>query len=205
MAWLSRFYETNSTMKRLSLGESIVPLDHDHHHHEGEHAEAADPHYWVSPVCAKEMAGALRDFLVELNPGKKEQYLAGYDSLMIKIGEVEARASEALGLLSGRPFMIYHPNLGYLARDYGLIEVSVEYEGKEPPPSRMKELIDLARKEGIKRIFVQKEYDTKNARAIADEIGAEVIVIDPLAEDWYGATMTMIDELGKTFGEEVTR
>ena len=68
--------------------------------------------------------------------------------------------------------MIYHPNLAYLARDYGLEEIPVEYEGKEPPPSRMKELIDLARKDKMKTIFVQKEYDTKNAKAIADEIGA---------------------------------
>jgi zinc transport system substrate-binding protein len=205
MAWLDRFYETNPTMKKLSLGEVIVPLDHGHHHHEGEHAEAADPHYWVSPVCAKEMASALRDFITGLNPGNKEEYMSGYDSLMIKIADVEDRAAEVLGKLRGRPFMIYHPNLGYLARDYGLVEVSVEYEGKEPPPSRMRELIDLARAEGIKRIFVQKEYDTKNARAIADEIGAEVVVIDPLSEDWYVATMTMIDELGRSFGDEVTQ
>ena len=70
--------------------------------------------------------------------------------------------------------MIFHPNLGYLARDYGLEEISVEYEGKEPPPSRMKELIDRARNDRIKTIFVQREYDTKNAKAIANEIGARI-------------------------------
>ena len=80
--------------------------------------------------------------------------------------------------------MIFHPNLGYLARDYGLEEIAVEYEGKEPPPSRMKELIDRARADRIKTIFVQREYDTKNARAIAHEIGAKVKIIDPLSEDW---------------------
>lgn len=91
--------------------------------------------------------------------------------------------------------MIFHPNLGYLARDYGLEEISVEYEGKEPPPSRLKYLIDRARKDNIKIIFVQKEYDTKNARAIADEIGARIKIIDPLSEDWESSTLEIIFSL----------
>ena len=45
-----------------------------------------------------------------------------------------------------------------------LKEIPVEFEGKEPPPSRMKELIDRARTDHLKTIFVQREYDTKNAR-----------------------------------------
>ena len=92
-----------------------------------------------------------------------------------------------------------HPNLAYLARDYGLKEIPVEYEGKEPPPSRMKELIDIARKENIRVIFVQKEYDNKNARVIAHEIGAELKIIDPLSEDWMAATTDIITSLHDSF------
>ena len=91
--------------------------------------------------------------------------------------------------------MIYHPNLAYLARDYNLKEISVEYEGKEPSPSRMKELIDLGRKDRIKTIFVQREYDSKNAKVIAREIGAEIQIIDPLSGDWYKATNDIIEAL----------
>ncbi len=88
--------------------------------------------------------------------------------------------------------MIYHPNLGYLARDYQLNEISVEFEGKEPTPSRLKGLIDEARKDKLRTIFVQKEYDTKNAKAIAAEIGAEIQIIDPLSEDWEKETTDII-------------
>ena len=56
----------------------------------------------------------------------------------------------------------------------------------------MKDLIDLARKDGLKTIFVQREYDTKNAKAIADEIGAQVKIIDPLAEEWQKATSDIV-------------
>ena len=97
--------------------------------------------------------------------------------------------------------MIYHPNLAYLARDYGLEEIPVEFEGKEPPPSRMRELIDRARKNNIKTIFVQREYDTKNAKAIADEIGAQIVLIDPLSENWQKSTSDIIDILYKSLLE----
>ncbi len=80
---------------------------------------------------------------------------------------------------------------------YGLEEIPVEFEGKEPTPSRMKELIDRARKDNIKTIFVQKEFDIKNAKAIAGEIGAHIILIDPLSENWLKSTGDIIEALKK--------
>jgi len=194
MTWLDRFYETNRTMKKLSLGDKIEPLA-DNHEHEGGHVENADPHYWVSPRCAMIMAASLKDFLCELKPERKEIYETNYKQLVLNIMDVDKRAEELFSKMSGRSFMIYHPNLGYLARDYGLTEVSVEFEGKEPPPSRLKELIDLARKEKLNTIFVQKEYDAKNAKAIAREIGATVKIIDPLSENWHDSTLEIIEQL----------
>jgi zinc transport system substrate-binding protein len=194
MTWLDRFYESNKMMKRLNLGNYIIPLDSGHHH-EGENVEGADPHYWVSPACALVMASSIRDFLGELNPLHKQIYDANYQILVSELKQLDDKARGMFTSVKKKSFMIYHPNLGYLARDYGLVEVSVEYEGKEPPPSRMKELIDFARNEGLKTIFVQREYDTKNAQAIADEIGADLVIIDPLSEDWYKSTLDMITAL----------
>jgi len=200
MTWLDRFYETNKTMKRLSLGDKIDPLVSGHHH-EGDHVEGADPHYWVSPKCALIMATSVKEFLCELNPSQKQKYEVNYDSLISKIQGVDNKALELFSGMKNRSFMIFHPNLGYLARDYGLEEIPVEYEGKEPPPSRLKELIDRAREDGLKIIFVQREYDTKNAKAIADEIGAEVKIIDPLSEEWQKATMDIINALHNSLTE----
>ena len=198
MTWLDRFYEINSTMTRLSLGDNIEPLQSDHHH-EGGHSESADPHYWVSPICAKIMAETLKDFLTELKPDRADYYEANYKILDTIIASVGRKADKLFSGYRNSAFMIYHPNLGYLARDFGLEEISVEYEGKEPPPSRLKYLIDRARKENLKMIFVQKEYDTKNAKAIADEIGAEVRIIDPLSEDWESSTLEIINAIHMSF------
>jgi zinc transport system substrate-binding protein len=200
MTWLDRFYETNRSMKKLSLGDKIEPLSSEHRH-EGNHVEGADPHYWVSPKCAMLMATGVKNFLCELDPSQKLKYEVNYQKLLLTIDSLDKTAKKLLSGLSKKSFMIFHPNLGYLARDYGLNEVSVEFEGKEPPPSRMKELIDFAREEGVRTIFVQREYDTKNARAIANEIGGQIKIIDPLSEDWYNSTLEIITELNKSLTE----
>lgn len=191
MNWLVRFYETNKTMKRLSLGENIDPLVSEHQH-EGEHVEGADPHYWVSPKCAKIMATSIKDFLTVLNPSQSLKYDANFQSLIGKISDLDNKAKELFSTVKKRSFMIYHPNLAYIARDYNLKEIPVEFEGKEPPPARLKELIDFARADGVKTIFVQREYDTKNAKAIAKEIGAGLKIIDPLSEDWLISTSDIV-------------
>jgi zinc transport system substrate-binding protein len=200
ITWLDRFYDTNKTMKKLALSQNIEPLMSSHHHN-GGHVEGADPHYWVSPKCALIMAASVRDFICELNPDQRSKYETNYTTLADTIRKVDKQAADLFSGVNSKAFMIFHPNLGYLARDYGLEEISVEYEGKEPPPSRLKELIDRARSGRIKTIFVQREYDTKNARAIADEIGAKIQIIDPLGEDWLSSTTTIINDLIRSLTE----
>ena len=200
VTWLDRFYDSNRTMKKLSLSKNIAPLGNSHHQ-EGGHVEGADPHYWVSPKCALIMALSVRDYLCELNPVNSNKYEANYQELLTGIRELDEKAAGLFSGVQSRSFMIFHPNLGYLARDYGLEEISVEYEGKEPPPSRMKELIDRARDEHIKTIFVQREYDTKNAGAIAHEIGAELQIIDPLSAEWMDSTSEIIRALYSSLNE----
>ena len=80
--------------------------------------------------------------------------------------------------------MVFHPSWGYFAQAYGLRQVTIEIEGKEPKPAHLKELIEHAREDGIKFIFVQPQFSTRSAKAIAGEIGAQVVIADPMAEDW---------------------
>lgn len=204
MVWLDRFYETSPKMLKLSIGERIdlIGAEHDHDHGQhshADHAESADPHYWVAPRSALIVAESVRDLLIELNPGKAVDYQVNFERLSARIHEIDTMAGELFAGYAGRAFMIFHPALGYLARDYNLEEVSLEHEGKEPSPARMKELIDRAVKERIKVIFVQKEHDIRNARAIASETGAEIVVIDPLSEKWEESVIHIIEALHNSF------
>ncbi len=197
-AWLSRFQEINKDIVKVSLGEKIDPITSIHNHN-GDHNEDIDPHYWVSPKSAYSMAESVLDLLCTLDPNRKSNYESDYEILHKKISELDRLADSLFSNANGRSFMIYHPNLAYIARDYGFNEIAVEFEGKEPPPSRFRELIDIARAENIRTIFIQKEYDKRHARSIADEIDADIIVIDPLSEDWYEAIKFIITELHRSF------
>ena len=63
-------------------------------------------------------------------------------------------------------------------------QISIEDEGKEPNPAHVKALIDTCRREGIRLVFIQNQFDQANATTIAQEIGGEIVPIDPLAENW---------------------
>ncbi|MDZ7580099.1 MAG: zinc ABC transporter substrate-binding protein, partial [Deltaproteobacteria bacterium] len=72
----------------------------------------------------------------------------------------------------------------YFAQAYGLRQVPIEIEGKDPKPAQLKELIEHARQKGIRVVFVQPQFSTKSAELVAKEIGGQVAFADPLAEDW---------------------
>lgn len=197
LTWLDRFYEINPSMKKLSLADNqnlihseSSPEGRDEHDHEG-----VDPHFWISPPSAKLIAESVRVLLTELNPEHSEMYSLKYDSLITVIESIDLKAKELFRDVEDRSFMIFHPALGYLERDYYLIQIPVEYEGKEPSPSQMKTIIDLGESENIDVIFVQKEFDKKYAEEVALEIGAAVVVIDPLDENWDDSVISIITAL----------
>ena len=200
ITWLDRFREVNKTMKLLSLGDNIEHLE-PHSHDDTEEPETADPHYWVSPDCAKIMEKDIKDFFVALKPERSEFYETNYAKLNSIIDDIDNEAHQLFSNCAKKAFMIYHPNLGYLARYYNLEEISVEHEGKEPSPARLKYLIDRAKDENLKTIFVQKEFDVKNAQAIANEIGAKIMIIDPLSGDWENAMREIIELIHKSLTE----
>ncbi|AGB50300.1 ABC-type metal ion transport system, periplasmic component/surface adhesin [Methanomethylovorans hollandica DSM 15978] len=156
---------------------------------EREHT-GLDPHVWTSPQKAKIIVKNIYDGLVAVDPENEETYKQNYDVYITKLDEADAKLKAALAGKEGSSFIVYHPAWGYLADDYGLHEISIEIEGKEPSAQDMQKLIDTAKEKGIKVIFVQKGFSTSSAQTIAKQIGGEVVEIDPLAKDY-------IDNLGR--------
>jgi len=200
-AWMDRFREINPGMKitDLSAGISLIePVEEAGHEGHGHEDEGVDPHYWISPKEAYIMAATVRDLVIALNPSAAERYVRNYDRLIAGITEADSVVTGFLSDAPSKTFMIFHPALAYLARDYGLEQISFEDEGKSPSPARMKELIDLTREKGIKVIFIQAEYDLKSAQVIAEETGATLITIDPMNPEWGKAVV----EIAKAVGNE---
>lgn len=167
-----------------SEGLKLLNGSCNHTTHQGHHHSGTDPHIWLSPTHFRQMATQVYQVLTARYPEQKEKFTENYKKLSASIDSIAHQAEE---LFRDRPqhrFLIYHPALTYFAADYGLEQISIEDEGKEPNPSHLKEIIDLAREQDIRFIFIQNQFDMDNATAIAREINAQVIPIDPLAENW---------------------
>ncbi len=164
--------------------------------HAGHSHGGPDPHYWMSPLSARIMAEDIRNFLIELNPDSSAKYETNLALLNKKISEVDSLVREAMKTALNTTVMIYHPALAYMGRDYGFAQISFEDEGKSPSPARMKELIDLARGKNIKTIFIQAEYDLRNAQSLSKETGAGLIVINPMNRNWPEAVVEVAQAIG---------
>ena len=126
------------------------------------------------------------DAFVSLDPENKEYYQANYEQLTKEIGETEKTVSGLLHSLDNKTFIIYHPALTYYARAYGIEQVAIEQDGKEPSAKRLARLIEQARRDSIRVVFYQSQFPASTVEVIAEDIGAQSVRIDPLAEDVVG-------------------
>jgi zinc transport system substrate-binding protein len=139
--------------------------------------------------------------LAELDPTHATAYAANLAALERDIAALDADLRATLAGVQGRKFMVFHPSWGYFARDYGLEQIAVEVGGQEPSAQELAALITTARAEGIRVVFAQPEFNTANATTIAREIGGEVLLISPLAEDWLDNLRTVADAFGSALAE----
>lgn len=190
--WTGRLSENNPhlTIVDCSAGIDLVygaHYTHDHSHgdahHEHDH-DAPDPHVWSSAKNALIFSENMLNAVVDLDVENADYYRENFEKLSRKIVETDSALTRLLRDAPSRSFIVYHPALAYFARDYGLEQHSIEFEGKNPSPVQMKELVDLAKAENIKTVFIQQEFDIKNTEVIAKEIGAKSHVINPLAYEW---------------------
>jgi zinc transport system substrate-binding protein len=220
-AHLKKITATNPDLKVIHTDHGIEKLamaahhhdDHaeahheaDHDHKEGEHqGEAAheedhhehaglDPHIWLSPPLVKIQARTILAALQEADPAHRMVYEANFQEFAARIDRLNAELKNKFAGKTGLQFMVFHPAWGYFAHTYGLKQVPIEIEGKDPKPAQLKSLIHHARENGIKVLFVQPQFPTKSAELVAREIGGQVAFADPLAEDWMANLRQVVDK-----------
>ncbi len=208
-SWLDKISAANTHMRIVHTDKGIQKIamtSHHHHVKEEEHGVGAhdnqpvhhqqkahvvnhrktglDPHIWLSPQLVKIQAKNILVALQEEDPDSRETYEKNFKVFMDEIDELDAHIKKTLAGQKGMRFMVFHPAWGYFAHAYGLQQVPVEIEGKDPKPAQLQKLIHHAKKSGIKVIFVQPQFSRKSAQVVAQEINGAVAVANPLAEDW---------------------
>ena len=183
-AWMKKLEANCPDMKVYDTSKGIDLIrDKGHWHGDHFHEGGVEPHIWNSTQNALMIADNIYQALCELDSTHQEDYQKRLDVLKQTIRQTDANVRTLLEHADST-FLIYHPALSYFARDYGLKQVSIEEGGKEPSPAQLKTLIETCRNENVHTIFVQQEFDQRNAQLIAHELGINIVSINPLSYDW---------------------
>jgi zinc transport system substrate-binding protein len=198
--WKDKLAGINKDMRIVNCSEGIVPIagsecEEEGHDHEHEHAEAFDPHIWLAPADVKIIAQNTLTALKANFPEHTTTFESNYSRFISKVDSISAQIDLKISPLKNRNILIFHPALGYYARQFNLTQTPLELDGKEPSPKHMKAIVDLAREQNIRVIFIQKEFDAENALQLSREIGGEVMIIDPLDYDWEKQMLDITEKI----------
>jgi zinc transport system substrate-binding protein len=156
---------------------------------------ATDPHVWMTPANAMIMVGNIADGLIEVDPNNRAYYEGNRDSYLQQLEALDRDIRSAFSGIPDSTFIVYHDSFGYFADEYGLTMLPIEVEGKQPTESGLIRLVDEAREHDVKVILASPQFSLETPEVIAAEIGASVVVIDSLAEDYVANMRAFLEEL----------
>lgn len=201
--WLERISNLNPDMFIVDCSEGIdiligaenenLDVNLGKHHPHGQ-----DPHIWNSPKNATLMVDNITQGLVAIDPGHKEYYEQNSAAYKQKLDDLDKEIKQLFSNVTKRKFMILHPAWGYFTKRYGLTQLPIEVEGKEPGMADLKRLVNTAKAEGLNVVFASPQFNPESAEIIASEIGGEVIFIDPLAEEYITNMRATAQKLAET-------
>lgn len=191
------------TISDSRAGITLRSLDEDDHDHDDDHDDAdGDPHVWLGLDEAERIATNMRDALILADPAHSSAYTTGCRELVSDIQSMRAELLERLAGSTGQTLFVYHPSFGYFADEFGLVQEAVETGGNQPSPRQLERMIDEAKAKKIAAVVVQPQFSTAGADRIADAIGAKVVAVDPLSDDWLATMRLLADAVDSSSSSE---
>lgn len=175
-SWMKRLEENAPKTTFVNVSEGI----HLMHSSDGH----PDPHTWMSVSNVRIMAKNIFKALARLDRRDSSYFHDNYKSFLCQLDTLDIQVQRNINGGAGRSFLIYHPLLTYFAHDYGLEQISLEQEGREPSAAQMKQIIAKAKSAKVRVFFMQKEYSKRNVSVVTNSLGVKVCNIDPLGYDW---------------------
>jgi len=175
--------------------DNINNKAHQHSHHHG----GIDPHTWLSPRNAEIIAKNIYQALSVAYPNYQDTFIKNLESFQQSLNELDLKITNTLKDFHSRAFFTYHPALSYFSRDYNLEQYPLELAGKTPSTAHLRNLIDIGKEKEIKTVFLQMQFDQKNAEVLAKEIDAEIVQINPLDPEWYDQMIFITNKIKENF------
>lgn len=178
--WLPRFKTVNPGIQVLDMRQGLDLISDQAH-------GGQDPHVWTDPLLVKQHAVLLAQALTELRPEQSALFSANLSAFEADIDKLDAELSVLLAAKQGQGFLVLHPAWGYFARRYGLFQLALEHEGKEPGSRHLAELAAQVKTVGINSLYAQPQGSPRQAQTLADKLGLQLRFADPLAADLFAA------------------
>lgn len=167
---------------------ALIGEDHDY-------PGATDPHIWTSPMMMKVQLKTIHDGLIKVFPEMNGEIGARYQSLAARCDNLLRAVDTMLGSSYGKLIVIAHGAYGYLCRDYGLVQLSLEEGGKEPSISQIFHITTEAKEHGVATVFALKQYPKKGITIVAKVLNAKIVELDPYRVDYFAS----MEETAKAF------
>jgi zinc transport system substrate-binding protein len=153
-----------------------VERGHKHGH------EIANPHIWLDPVIAGKQVIRIQEALSQIDSAHGREYEKNAAFYLKQLNALDQEIRDKVGEFKQKAFFSFHPSWTYFARRYGLVEAGVieKFPGREPSPGEIMELVRKMRATGAKVIFAEPQLNPKAAHVVASEVGARVLVLDPI-------------------------
>ena len=158
-----------------SVESSCCHVGHDHE----------DRHIWMSPMLAAKQVKEMAHLLGETFPESKEKFQSNADALCLELAALDREIGAQLAGVDHRVILVSHPAFGYFCHDYQCEQLSVEYEGKEPRPQYLEQLLHRAVNEQVSLAIALPQYNNKGAQRIAEELHLPVQMLDPYSPDYF--------------------
>ncbi len=197
--WIGKFKEIFPNLNIVKTQNNIQKVALKSHSHKDHEHKILDPHIWLDPILVKIQAKNIASALIKHFPSHKDEFNANLKAFLTKLDRVDGEIKKLLKDKKGAKFLVYHPTWGYFASRYGLVQITIEIEGKEPKPKELANIINQAKKEHIKVIFAQPQFSQKSAKTIAQAVDAEVVSIDHLSPDWESELLLNIKKISRAF------
>ena len=198
------FVDTTIGFEKIEMAkhehEEVAQHDHKKDEKDEEHDHSGlDPHIWLDPVLVKIQAKNIYEAMIKIDSANSDFYKTNYEEFLKELETLDSNIKTILAPHKDKAFMVFHPSWGYFAKRYDLEQISIEIEGKEPKPNELVELIEESKKHDIKIVFVSPQFSQKSAQAISKNIGANVVAIDPLSDNWNENLQKVSNEIANSY------
>ncbi|MGE6857921.1 zinc ABC transporter substrate-binding protein [Bacillus sp. FSL K6-2841] len=158
--------------------------DHDHEEedHDGHDHGDKDPHAWLDPVYAQQMAKNIKDTLVSLDPDHKDEYTKNYEKLKKDLQSLDQEFNTTLSKAKHKEILVSHAAYGYWEKRYGIEQISVLglSASEEPSQKQLESIVEKAEKHHIQYVIFENNVSSKVSDTIRSEIGAKSLTLKNL-------------------------